>query len=333
MGKKIKSESSHHSVDSKEEQKKDASKNLEEKASDVESDSDDSKKEIGDDESGNGEDLESDDDGSDDDDDSKEDVGDKQSEKEEEDVDSSDVQQQLEGKEEQKDGEGNDTKKKKKKIRKLSLKKTEDFNAKLRKRGVIYIARIPPRMGPAKIKTLMSEFGTVTRVYLVEEDKAAKKKRKKAAGGGSGGGKRYLEGWVEFESRKIAKQVGMSLNNTPITNYKRSVHYGDIWNVKYLRKFKWSHLTEKVAYERRVREQKLRIEMMSAKRENAAYASLVEAGKKLDRIEERRKKKNKRGIDEADGPDTKKRKFRQTKPVDGKDTSGAAKRAVLNALV
>jgi len=108
---------------------------------------------------------------------------------------------------------------------------------------------------------------------------------------------------------------------------------GDIWNVKYLRKFKWSHLTEKVAYERRVREQKLRIEMMSAKRENAAYASLVEAGKKLDRIEERRKKKNKRGIDEADGPDTKKRKFRQTKPVDGKDTSGAAKRAVLNALV
>jgi len=220
-------------------------------------------------------------------------------------------------------------KKKKKKVHKLSLEKTEDFNAKLQKRGVLYIARIPPRMNPTKIKSLLSDFGTVTRVYLVEEDKSVRKRRQKQSGGGAGG-KRYVEGWVEMEDKSVAKRLGMVLNNTPISNHKRSVHYGDLWNVKYLRKFQWSHLTEKVAYERRVREQKLRVEMMQARRENAAYTQLVEAGKKLDKIEER---KRKRGEDISTMMDpTKKRSFRQTKPVEERTTK-AAKRAVLHGLV
>lgn len=220
-------------------------------------------------------------------------------------------------------------KERKKKVRKLSLKKTQDFNAKLRKRGVLYIARIPPRMGPAKIKTLLSEFGPVTRVYLVEEDRAARKRRRKLAGGAGAGGKRYTEGWVEFENKKVARLVGERLNNTPITNHKRSVHFGDLWNVKYLRKFKWEHLTEKVAYERRIREQKMRIEMMQARRENAAYAEKVEQGMVLDRIEERRKKKGK-SVDRLESK--KDRKFRQTSTVE-EGVSGPAKKAVLGSLV
>ena len=35
--------------------------------------------------------------------------------------------------------------KKPKKIHKLSLTETEDFNKKLKKRGVLYVARVPPR--------------------------------------------------------------------------------------------------------------------------------------------------------------------------------------------
>mmetsp|Transcript_14805 Transcript_14805/g.20912 ORF Transcript_14805/g.20912 Transcript_14805/m.20912 type:complete len:326 (+) Transcript_14805:89-1066(+) len=228
----------------------------------------------------------------------------------------------------EKDGE-KEEKKKKKKVHKLSLEKTEDFNAKLRKRGVLYIARIPPRMNPTKIKSLLSDFGTVTRVYLVEEDKSVRKRRQKQSGGGAGG-KRYVEGWVEMEDKRVAKRLGLVLNNTPISNHKRNVHYGDLWNVKYLRKFQWSHLTEKVAYERRVREQKLRVEMMQARRENAAYTQLVEAGKKLDKIEER---KRKRGEDTSNMVDPdRKRSFRQTKPVE-ESTTKAAKHAVLRGLV
>lgn len=220
----------------------------------------------------------------------------------------------------------------KRKVRKLSMKKTQDFNEKLRRRGVLYVARIPPRMGPAKIKTLLSDFGTVTRVYLVEEDKSTRKRRRKLAGASGAGGKRYREGWVEFEKKSVAKLVGERLNNSPITNQKRSVHYGDLWNVKYLRKFKWEHLTEKVAYERRVREQKMRIEMMQARRENVAYAEKVERGNVMDRIEERRKKKGKKDDHNYGNNNKSNRQFKQTAAFD-ESQSGPAKPAVLSSLV
>jgi hypothetical protein len=111
---------------------------------------------------------------------------------------------------------------------------------------------------------------------------------------------------------------------------------GDLWNLKYLSKFKWSHLTEKVAYERRVREQKLRVEMMQARRENAAYVQMVETGKKLDKIEERKRKRGQesttKATDEAEDGNKKRRKHKQMKPLqEGSDKS--AKRALLGGLI
>jgi len=216
-------------------------------------------------------------------------------------------------------------KKKKKKVRKLNVSATEDFNAKLQKRGIVYLSRVPPRMTPSKVKTLLSDFGTVTRVYLVEEDKTIRKKRRKAGGSG---GKRYTEGWVEFESKKRAKEAGDALNMNRVTNHKGSVHYDDLWNIKFLKGFKWSHLTEKVAYERRVREQKLRIEMMEVRRENASYIAQVEAGKKLDHIEERQRKRQKKegGTSAAGGANQEKirRKIKQKKPFQGDKKAGVS---------
>ena len=128
-------------------------------------------------------------------------------------------------KDEERDHDDNtDEARRQKKVHKLSLTKTEDFNEKLRKRGVIYVARVPPRMNPTKIKALLSDFGTVTRVFLVEEDAARRKRRRKETGNGT---KRYMEGWVEFEDKGIAKHVARSLNNTPISMHKRNVHYGE----------------------------------------------------------------------------------------------------------
>jgi ESF2/ABP1 family protein len=191
-----------------------------------------------------------------------------------------------------KESASNKAKKKKPKVHKLSLAKTEDFNEKLRKRGVVYVARIPPRMTPTKVKALLGEHGEVTRVYLVEEDASIRRKRRKLHGGN--GSKRYTEGWVEFASKQVAKHVAASLNASAITHYKRSPHYGDLWSLKYLKGFKWSHLTEKVAYERRVREQKLRLETMQARRDTVAYKQLVETGKKLDKIEARKRRREER---------------------------------------
>jgi ESF2/ABP1 family protein len=220
---------------------------------------------------------------------------------------------------------------KKRKIHKLSLTETENFNEKLKKRGVLYIARIPPRMTPTKVKALLSEFGEVTRVYLVEEDPTVRKRRRKEHG--KSGGKRYNEGWVEMTSKRKAKHVAQSLNTTQISNQKRNPHYGDLWNLKYLPKFKWSHLTEKVAYERRVREQKLRVEMMQARRENASYVQMVETGKKLDKIEARKHKRGEDGpVVAGDERKQKRHKHKQKEPLrDGSDKS--AKRALLGGML
>jgi len=228
--------------------------------------------------------------------------------------------------------------KRQKKIHKLSLTETEDFNKKLKNRGVIYIARVPPRMTPTKIKSLLSDFGEVTRVYLVEEDASRRKRRRKEFG--NSGGKRYIEGWVEFASKRKAKHVAQSLNVTPISNHKRNHHYGVLWNLRYLNKFKWSHLTEKVAYERRVREQKIRVEMMQARRENASFIEMVETGKKLDKIEERKRKRgdgevvvygNRRDNTSYQKNGKERKKHHQTNPLNSSDKP--AKIALLGGLL
>jgi hypothetical protein len=91
-------------------------------------------------------------------------------------------------------------------------------------------------------------------------------------------------------------------------------------------------LTEKVAYERRIREQKLRIEMMEVRRENAAFVAEMEAGKRLDYIEERRKRKGKTDDDDDGEGIGKKRKIKQKKPMDGGGKI-ATKGAILGSLV
>lgn len=214
------------------------------------------------------------------------------------------------------------------KVHRLSLEQTIDYNEQLRKRGVVYLARIPPRMTPTKVKSLLNDFGTVTRVYLVEEDAAVRRRRRKLSGNGS---KRHTEGWVEFANKSTAKRIAASLNNTPISNHKRNPHYGDLWAIKYLRKFQWSHLTEKVAYERRVREQKLRLETMQARKETASYKQLVETGRKLDKIEERKRRRAQREGREEE-PKKPRREERQIRPID-EGTRKSTSKALLGSLV
>ena len=82
---------------------------------------------------------------------------------------------------------------------------------------------------------------SVTFNYCVDD--SVRQKRKK-----SGGNKKqnYTEGWVEFADKRIAKTVALMLNNNPVGGKKRSYYHDDLWNIKYLTKFKWSHITEKI---------------------------------------------------------------------------------------
>jgi len=63
-------------------------------------------------------------------------------------------------------------------------------------------------------------------IFLFTETKREKQKKKPA--------KHFSEGWVEFKSKKLAKQVAAMLNNKQIGGPKKSRFYDHIWNIKYL---------------------------------------------------------------------------------------------------
>jgi ESF2/ABP1 family protein len=165
----------------------------------------------------------------------------------------------------------------------------KSYSENLERRGVIYMSRIPPFMKPNKARTLFEQFGIVTRIYLAEEDSQIRKRRKTNGGNGS---KQFTEGWIEFADKKIAKSVAESLNNSTMGGMKSHFYHDDIWNLKYLKNFKWDYLTEKFAYERRVRENKLKASMMQAKRSNAEFIDLVEKGKQQKYVESRKRKQD-----------------------------------------
>ena len=63
---------------------------------------------------------------------------------------------------------------------------------------------------------------------------------------GKNTGKNFSEGWVEFEDKKVAKQVAAMLNGNPMGGKRRSAYHYDLWCLKYLPKFKWDHLSEEI---------------------------------------------------------------------------------------
>ncbi|KAI7742058.1 hypothetical protein M8C21_030064 [Ambrosia artemisiifolia] len=192
--------------------------------------------------------------------------------------------------------------------------------AKADKRGVCYLSRVPPRMDPLKLRQLLSQYGDIERIWLTPEDPAAHVHRKKA-GGFRGQG--FTEGWVEFTNKNVAKRVASMLNGEQIGGKKKSSFYYDLWNIKYLSKFKWDHLTEEIAYKNATREQKLALELSAAKKERDFYLAKVDQSRALSSIDERLKKKRKiqqaNGTSEVQGDHQQAakviRQFPQTKPV------------------
>ncbi|XP_056169565.1 LOW QUALITY PROTEIN: pre-rRNA-processing protein ESF2 [Syzygium oleosum] len=173
-------------------------------------------------------------------------------------------------------------------IRKKKKKQLAEEAARAGNRGVCYLSRIPPHMDHVKLRRILSQYGEIQRIYLAPEDPAAQVKRKRAGGFR---GQEFSEGWVEFAKKSVAKRVADVLNGEQIGGKKRSSFYYDLWNIKYLSKFKWDDLTEEIAYKNAIREQKLALELSAAKRERDFYLSKVDKSRALSSIEERLKKK------------------------------------------
>ncbi|KAL6617329.1 hypothetical protein U3516DRAFT_898495 [Neocallimastix sp. 'constans'] len=230
-----------------------------------------------------------------------------------------------------KEEEGED--KKKKKVKKpLSENKIKKFNVQHQKTGVVYLSKIPPFMKPIKLRHLLSRYAKIGRIYLAAEDEKIAHRRKKYGGNRK---RNYTEGWVEFLDKREAKLVVKHLNNHIIGGKKSSWYHDDIWNMKYLHGFKWIHLTERIAYEKAVRAQKLKAEMAQASRESNVIIRNVEKAKMIESMEKRKLEKlqdneessvvkkakvsesNSSNNDSFQNPETIKiiRKYKQRKPV------------------
>ncbi|KAJ3204589.1 RNA-binding ATPase activator esf2 [Dinochytrium kinnereticum] len=170
----------------------------------------------------------------------------------------------------------------------LTLSTLQTFNTRLDKTGVCYLSRIPPFMKPQALRVLLSQHGTLGRIYLAPEDPKITARRRKYKGNRR---VNFVEGWVEFEDKRVARRAaefwtGRNVGGTPGGRF-----YDDLWSLRYLPRFKWHHLTDQISYERAVREQKLRAEMASVKRENKEYLRSVSKSKMIQAIETRKLKR------------------------------------------
>ncbi|KAM3872248.1 activator of basal transcription 1 [Diretmus argenteus] len=152
--------------------------------------------------------------------------------------------------------------------------------------GIIYLGHIPPRLRPKHMRNMLSAHGEIGRIFLQPEDKLVRKRKMRS------GSRRcdFTEGWVEFRDKRVAKRVAASLHNTPMGTRKRQSFSSDLWCIKYLHRFQWTHLSERLAYEQTVLQQKLRTEVSQAKRETNFYLNNVDKSLHMDKLRKKRKK-------------------------------------------
>ncbi|XP_058445116.1 uncharacterized protein LOC131426426 [Malaya genurostris] len=157
-----------------------------------------------------------------------------------------------------------------------------------RKPGIIYISSIPKHMNVTILRELLEPYGEVGRIYLLPERKDGKVKKKTAKG--KLAMVRYTEGWVEFKRKRVAKAIVQHLNTRPISTKKKSVFCDILWSMKYLPRFKWIHLSERLAYERAVFKQKLRTEIAQARKEANFFQSHLDQSEAVRRKMKKEKK-------------------------------------------
>lgn len=189
------------------------------------------------------------------------------------------------------------------------VKKIRPEKNRKEKRGIIYFSSIPEGlclscfnfstnsilisvivsdtgMNPTNARRLLSRHGELDRIYFVPL-----KTRK---------GVPYLfkEGWVEFKKKVIAKAVVPKLNGQEIDCKRNSPLSGCIWNMKYIHRLKWHHLTEQTNYTKMARDQRMQLEMGRVTKESNFFA---------EQMDELKKRKKNRTV-ETDSRTLKKRK-------------------------
>ncbi|CUM46872.1 uncharacterized protein AC631_01995 [Debaryomyces fabryi] len=171
-------------------------------------------------------------------------------------------------------------------LEKLTPEQLAKEQKKIKKTGVCYLSKIPPYMKPAKLRSVLSRFGKIDRLFLKPEDNTTYAKRVKYGGNKK---KNYTAGWVEFINKKDAKLCAATLNGNKLGGKKTSYYYDDIINIKYLSGFKWFDLTQQIAKENEIRQAKLSMELSQQQKLNKSFINNVERSKMINNMQNKRK--------------------------------------------
>lgn len=209
----------------------------------------------------------------------------------------------------------------------LQVDNVNEFNKKVDQTGLLYLSRIPPGMGPSKVKHILSNYGEIGRIYLVAAEDDHKKKHKPGKEHHKHRAHRFTEGWVEFMDKRVARSTAELLNARTIGDValsKTSKKNGgtkkwndDVWTMKYLPRFKWNMLSEQVgeqtialrfiqlvitditlylstAVEAATRAALLRNELAQSKKEQAEYLRQVDRAKNYEKAQDKKRTRQER---------------------------------------
>lgn len=172
-------------------------------------------------------------------------------------------------------------------------------NEAAKRAGVIYLSRIPPFMKPSTLRRLLAPHAPsgLNRIFLTPEPATAYAARKRAGGNKK---RSFVDGWVEFLSRKEARRAVELLNAQIVGGKKGGYYHDDVWSMKYLRRFTWADLVESISVENAERQARMRTEIAQSNKANKEFVENVERSKMLEGMErQRREKEAGAGVDSS----------------------------------
>ena len=196
----------------------------------------------------------------------------------------------------------------------------------IRRSGVVYLSRVPPFMKPTKLRSLLEPYGTINRIFLTPEDPTSHTRRVR---GGGNKKRSFTDGWVEFVSKKAAREACELLNGQTIGGKKGTYYRDDVWTLIYLKDFKWSNLTEEIAVENAEKSARMRAEISKSTKENKEFVQNAARAKIWETREgkqaAKRKKEESEGKEAGEGV-AKKVKTTGERPRSFTQTSVAVKK-------
>lgn len=205
------------------------------------------------------------------------------------------------------------------------------------KTGILYLPTLPPFLKPSTLRSLLTPYTRhgLNRLFLTPEPHASRIARLR-----SGGNRKrlFLDGWVEFHSKRDAKITAETLNGQTMGGKKGGRWRDDVWSLRYLRGFKWGDLVGERRDEEAERGTRMEAERRREKREREAFVGAVQRGRVEKTREGKRVRRREKGdggeeVDgDGDGDGRRKMSFRQNEVIsksgrgrrDGEEAVGGA---------